>query len=101
MEVNTNPTKILDHCMIVKVMFGKGAHPRPKRTRIRLSRENARHLQTTFSGLEGILWTPWTSGRKMGARDWRFLFVGLVWEGGGTPCDVVVFQKYALTEPLF
>ena len=23
-----------------------------------------------------------------------------MWEGGGAPCDVMVFQRYALTEPL-
>ena len=34
------------------------------------------------------------------ARDWRFLFVGLVWACGGAPRSVVVFRRYALIEPL-
>ena len=101
-EPNKNPGPLHD-----RKSYAKGLHPRSKRNtklphRIRLSRANSQHLQRTFSRLQGILETPWTSRRKVGrARDWSFLFVGLLWEGGGATRDVVVFRDTLRRSPSF
>ena len=100
MEVNTNPIKILDHCMIVKVVQ-RDCIIDPNELQNFLIESasvlpQSRKCSTLTDNFSPILETPWTSGRKVRrARDWRFLFVGLVWEDGGAPCDVVVFQRYA------